>query len=276
MASFVSLSIFAGAAWCVFTTPAHAQEKVPIGKSAEVTAKTRHAPADMKKAGYTITFSDEFKGDKLNPKKWIDSYPFGARTHNNGEQEYYAPDGVLVENESLRFKAEKREMGGMPYTSGMATTFGKFAQRYGWFEIRAKMPKGKGMWPAFWLLPEDGKSWPPEIDILEILGHEPSKVHMTNHWRIDTGTHHEGKGVDFTGPDFTTGYHTYALQWTPEEMVWYIDGIERYATRQHVPQEPMYVLLNLAVGGDWPGNPDDTTPFPSYMDTDYIRVYAKK
>ena len=267
--------MIAGVAFA-FAAPAHAQEKVPMGKAAKESASTRYAPKNMAKAGYKMTFSDEFKNSKLNTKKWIDSYPFGARTHSNGEQEYYAPDAVSVENGNLRFKAERRKMGGMPYTSGMATTFGNFSQKFGWFEIRAKMPAGKGMWPAFWLLPADGKKWPPEIDILEILGHEPNKVHLTNHWRTDGPSHHEGKGVDFTGPDFTKDYHTYALQWTPTELVWYIDGVERYATREHIPQEPMYVLLNLAVGGDWPGNPDATTPFPSYMDIDYLHVYAKK
>ncbi len=83
------------------------------------------------------------------------------------------------------------------------------------------------------------------------------------------------KGDKFVGPDFTKSYHTYAVDWQPNEIVWYVDGVERFHVTENVPSVPMYILANLAVGGDWPGNPDATTPFPSYMDIDYIRVYQK-
>lgn len=230
---------------------------------------------DPRKLGYKLTFADEFKATRLDPQKWIDSYPGGVRTHSNNEQQYYAPDGYEVHDGFLRLKAERRSMGGMPYTSGIVTTYGKFAQKYGWFEIRMKMPAGKGMWPAFWLLPDD-RSWPPEIDVLEILGHEPQKVYMTNHYKNASGAH-EGKGDSFTatGPDFAAAYHTFALEWKPNELLWYVDGVERYHTTENVPSVPMYLLANLAVGGDWPGNPDSATPFPGNMDIDYIRVYSK-
>ncbi|HZO87787.1 MAG TPA: glycoside hydrolase family 16 protein [Chthonomonadaceae bacterium] len=230
-------------------------------------------PMNIQKKGWELVFHDEFDGDKLDTRKWIDSYPDNERTHSNNEQQYYAPDGYEVKDGYLRFIAEKRAMGGMPYTSGMISSYGKFSQKYGWFEIRARFPKGKGYWPAFWLLPET-KDWPPEIDVLEILGHEPNKVYMTNHWKNANGEH-EGKGDSFTGPDFSADFHTFAVDWEPTEIIWYVDGVERYRTTQHVPAEPMYILANLAVGGDWPGNPDETTPFPGYMDIDYIRVYQK-
>ena len=129
------------------------------------------------------------------------------------------------------------------------------------------------MWPAFWLLPADD-SWPPEIDVLEILGHEPNIVYTTNHYRNADGKH-EGKGDKWLGPDFSSGLHTYAIDWEPGEIVWYVDGVERYHTTANVPKQPMYVLANLAVGGDWPGQPDATTPFPSAMVIEYIRVYEK-
>ena len=163
-------------------------------------------------------------------------------------------------------------MGGMPYTSGMISSYGKFAQQFGWFEIRARFPKGKGMWPAFWLLPPT-KDWPPEIDVLEILGHETDKVYMTNHWKNSTGKH-EGKGESFKGPDFSAAYHTFAIDWEPDAIIWYVDGVERYKTTENIPAEPMYLLANLAVGGDWPGNPDATTVFPGDMQVDYVRIYT--
>src|SRR5262249_48826216 len=156
--------------------------------------------------------------------KWIDSYPDNERTHSNNEQQYYAEDGWEVKDGRLRFIALRRKMGGMPYTSGMVSSYGKFDQKYGWFELREKFPTGKGMWHGFCVLPAD-KSWPPEIDVLEILGHEPDKVYMTNHWRKPGGGH-EGKGDHFKGPDFSTDYHTFAIEWGPEAIVWYVDGVE--------------------------------------------------
>jgi beta-glucanase (GH16 family) len=228
----------------------------------------------MEQRGWKLTFHDEFNGKKLDTHKWIDSYPDNQRTHNNNEQQYYAPDGYEVHDGQLHLKAEKRAMGGMPYTSGMVSSYGKFAQQYGWFEIRARFPKGKGYWPAFWLLPNT-KAWPPEIDILEVLGHETDKVYLTNHYRDDNGQH-GSKGDSYQGPDFAADFHTFAVDWEPNAIIWYVDGTERFRVTEHIPAEPMYILANLAVGGDWPGMPDDTTVFPSTMDIDYIRVYQRK
>ena len=227
----------------------------------------------MEKKGWKLTFDDEFNGNSLDRSKWIDSYPDNVRTHGAEELEYYSPDGYEVTNGVLRLKGENRPSGGKPYTSGMVTSFGKFAQEFGWFEMRAKFPRGKGYWPAFWLLPSN-KTWPPEIDVLEILGHEPNKDYMTNHYRNAEGKH-EGKGGSFIGPDFSTDFHTFALDWEPGSITWYVDGVQRYQTTENVPAEPMYMLANLAIGGGWPGNPDATTPFPGYMDVDYIRAYSK-
>ncbi len=232
----------------------------------------RRIPTGLKKKGWTLTFSDEFSGNALDTQKWTDMYP-DSRTHGNGEQQYYAPDGYRVSGGQLHLLAERRAMGGKPYTSGMVSSHDKFSQRYGLFEIRAKFPKGKGMWPAFWLLPAT-KQWPPEMDVLEILGHEMNKIYFTNHWRNETGGH-EGFGGNWVGPDFSAAFHTISMEWTPTETIWYVDGVERFHTDKGVPHEPMYLIANLAVGGEWPGNPDATTPFPSSMDIDYIRAYQR-
>jgi beta-glucanase (GH16 family) len=229
---------------------------------------------DMEKKGWVLTFHDEFDGKKLDAGKWIDSYPDNVRTHGSEEKQWYAADGCEVGKGRLRLKGEKREWEGHPYTSGMVTSYGKFAQQYGWFEIRAKFPKGKGYWPAFWLLPET-KAWPPEIDVLEILDQEPNKVYMTNHWRDETGKH-RSKGGSWVGPDFSADYHVFAVEWKPGEIIWYVDGVERFRSTEGVPAEPMYVIANLAIGGTWGGYPDETTVFPGYMDIDYIRVYKRK
>lgn len=226
------------------------------------------------KSGWTLTFHDEFDGTKLDAKKWSDCYPGEQRTHSNNEQQYYATDGYELKDGILRFKAEKRKMGGMPYTSGMISSYGKFKQKYGWFEIRARFPQGKGMWPAFWLLPAT-KAWPPEIDILEILGHDPSKVYFSTHYKT-AKSRHEYKTGFWVGPDFSKEFHTIALEWSPGLCIWYVDGVERHRHADGVPDESMYIIANLAVGGDWPGMPDAKTPFPGFMDIDYIRVYARK
>jgi beta-glucanase (GH16 family) len=225
------------------------------------------------KPGWTLTFADEFDGAALDAAKWMDSYPGGVRTHSNNEQQYYAADGMQLEKGTLRLTAERRATDGMPYTSGMICSAGKFAQRYGWFEIRARFPRGQGLWPAFWLLPASGV-WPPEIDVLEVLGQEPNAVHLTSHWRSVSGKR-EWSTLKFVGADLTADFHTFAVDWEPDRITWYVDGVERFHTTEHIPQEPMFLLANLAVGGDMPGMPDGSTPFPATMSVDYIRVYQR-
>ncbi len=224
------------------------------------------------KPGWRLTFHDEFSGNRLDTKKWHDQYWHG-RTHSNNELQYYAPDGYEVRNGVLRLRAERRAMGGMNYTSGMIASHDKFAQQFGCFEVRARFPKGKGFWPAFWLLPATRK-WPPEIDVLEILGHETSKVYFSTHWR-EVGGKHQFKTFHWSGPDFGKEFHTFAAEWKPGEVIWYVDGRERARSQHGIPAEPMYLIANLAVGGDWPGNPDVTTAFPGVMEIDWIRVYER-
>jgi Beta-glucanase/Beta-glucan synthetase len=235
------------------------------------------APSPAERPGWTLTFADEFGGDTLDTSRWLDSYPNGERTHSNNEQQYYAPYGATVRDGYLCFTAERRSEGGMPYTSGMVSSYGKFAQQYGRFEIRARFPKGKGLWPAFWLLPET-RAWPPEIDVVEIVGHKPNEALLSHHWRESGagGRRHVWQTKTFTGPDFCAeDFHTFAVEWGPDEIVWYVDDVERHRATHNVPREPMYVLANLAVGGDLPGMPDETTPFPAVMEVDYIRVYQR-
>jgi beta-glucanase (GH16 family) len=273
-----TLSLSGSAAWGA-ATGTHRRAPLAACKTSDGSAarrEKRYRPLLKEKKmreGWELTFHDEFAGDQLDRSKWEDQYWHG-RTHSNNERQYYAPDGYETKDGKLRFKGEKREMGGMPYTSGMISSLGHFSQTYGYFEMRAKFPSGKGYWPAFWLLPVT-KQWPPEIDILEILGHEPNKIYFTTHWRDEQGKH-QGKGGNFVGPDFSKDFHTFGLEWSPGECVWYVDGEERYRSTAGIPSEPMYVIANLAIGGDWPGNPDASTRFPGYMEIDYIRVYRKK
>jgi beta-glucanase (GH16 family) len=225
--------------------------------------------------GWKLTFNDEFDGGALDLQKWTPNDPWGRE--RNRELQAYVPEAFEVRDGILRVKAEKREAAysGKPrsYTSGMMTTYRKFAQQYGRFEIRCRVPKGKGIWPAFWLLP-DPLGWPPEIDVLETLGHEPQKVYFTHHFRGEQ-RQRKSDGGSWNGPDFSAGFHEFAIEWTAERIVWFVDGVQRFQSEKSIPQTKMYLLANLAVGGDWPGAPDDQTPFPSAMEVDYVRAYEK-
>ena len=152
-----------------------------------------------------------------------------------------------------------------PYVSGLISTQPSFAQTYGYFEIRAELPQGKGLWPAFWMLPKDD-SWPPELDVVESIG-DPSHVYMTAHSR-------HGKSFGTEAHITPHVFHTFAVSWDRRDLIWYIDGGEagRIATPEDM-HKPMYLLANLAVGGNWPGAPDASTRFPAKLMIDYIRAY---
>jgi hypothetical protein len=157
------------------------------------------------------------------------------------------------------------QLDGFRYTSGLITTQPSFAQAYGYFEMRAKLPRGKGVWPAFWMLPADF-SWPPELDVMESIG-DPGLYWTTAHSKVDDrpGDKHE------IAPD---AFHVFAVSWDPKEIIWYLDG--REMRRQPTPPDmnkPMYLLANLAIGGSWPGDPDASTRWPARMSIDYIRAY---
>jgi beta-glucanase (GH16 family) len=249
-------------------------------------------------AGWRLTFSDEFDGETLDPTKWRTSDFWGNQTlAGNGEKQCYVPQAVTQSDGQLRLTASrsvtpasacKGAHADLPFTSGMVTTAGcrsyeqsetckqlrPFAQSYGYFEIRARLPKGKGLWPAFWLMPFD-RSWPPEIDIMEMLGHTPSTVYHTYHYLDAAGARQKAGGSNETR-DFSASFSTFGIDWRPGLLIWYVDGSESFRySGPGVTAKDMYLLLNLAVGGYWPGDPDQTTPFPATMAIDYIRVYKR-
>jgi beta-glucanase (GH16 family) len=234
---------------------------------------------------WRLVFHDEFDGTALDTTKWHTCFWWATDTcsiESNHELELYNRDDILVQNGSLRLRAQKRDLVGWNgviyhYTSGMVMTGGRkyekppeFTFTYGYAEARVKVPAGQGLWPAFWMLPVSYNSR-PEIDIMEILGHQPNVQHMNYHYVGGDS------GATWTGPDFSAGWHTFAVDWEPSAIIWYVDGVERYrfTNTAYISNEPMYVLLNLAVGGDWPGAPNSSTVFPSYYDIDYVRIWQK-
>jgi beta-glucanase (GH16 family) len=226
--------------------------------------------------GWKLTFHDEFDGQAVDTSKWNLRDPWGRV--RNRELQAYVADAFEVRDGLMRIKAEKRHAmydgKDRSFTSGMMTTYGKFSQQYGRFEIRFRAPKGKGLWPAFWLLPEP-LGWPPEIDVLEVLGQDTKTIYFTHHWR-ESGRARKSDHMQYkSDADFARDYHVIAIEWSPHEIRWEVDGRECFRSMKSIPQARMYLLLNLAVGGDWPGPPDDETVFPAYFEVDYVRVYQR-
>jgi beta-glucanase (GH16 family) len=244
---------------------------------------------------WKLIWHDEFDGTKLDTSKWN---VLLRENSKHGELQYYVPDEVYVEKGMLILRSRKRNFGSKEYTSGRLDTKGKFAPTYGRFEIRARLPLGKGLWPAHWLYPENrdwqmekmmedavaaGKErlipeerpWYSEIDIMEFLGHEPNTLYGTIHYCSFDGTRRSSSGT-WKGPvDYTKDFHVYSLEWEPDSIRWYIDGNLIHATTNGIPHKPHYLILNTAVGGSWPGNPDSTTVFPQLHEIDYVRFYQK-
>jgi beta-glucanase (GH16 family) len=226
---------------------------------------------------WQLTFSDEFNGTSLDTSKWATQY-VGGGCHNNDEQECYQAANVTASGGVLHLTAKQQTVtvGSKTYnyTSGLIQNASSFSQTYGYFEMRAKLPKGQGFWPAFWTLPNNG-NWPPEIDIVE-MGKAGSftTAWMTLHWGTNGSDSFQENS--FASTDFSQAFHVYAVDWEPGQVTWYIDGVQRaQMATSNVPSMPMYVLANLAVGGSYPGNVNSSTPLPSNMDIDYIRVWSK-
>ena len=247
--------------------------------------------------GWQLTWSDEFDGPKGSPadsSKW--SFDIGGNGWGNNELETYTSRiaNSYVENGRLVIKALKETFTGPDritrnYTSARLLTKNKFSQTYGRFEGRIKVPYGQGIWPAFWMLGDNiaTAGWPNcgEIDIMENIGKEPSIAHGTLHGPGYSG----GSGISAAytlpkGQKFSNDFHTFAVEWEPNVMRFYVDA-KLYSTRtpadlpagtKWVFDQPFFIILNVAVGGTWPGNPDATTVFPQQMLVDYVRVYQRR
>ena len=231
--------------------------------------------------GLRLTFDDEFDRFEHSPDGsvgWMTRYTHGRTLPN--ELEYYSDSSVgadpfRVEDGVLVITARPGATPpGLPYVSGAITTYPRFAQRYGYFEMRAQLPSGRGLWPAFWLLPAD-RSWPPEIDVFEVLGQAPDTLYVSTHSKV--GGPNVGVTQSVRVADVSKGFHRYGMDWRPDRITWCIDG--RQVADAPTPADlnvPMFLLANLAVGGpgSWPGPPDAATRFPAEMRIDYVRAYA--
>lgn len=241
----------------------------------------------QKVVNYTnLVMQDEFSVDgALSNSLWNYNIGTGSNGWGNNELEYYTdrPENVKIENGMLKITAIKESYNGSAYTSARITTKGKFAQKYGRFEARMKMPYGKGMWPAFWLLGEnsDAVVWPQcgEIDIMEYRGQEPSTTNGTVHGPGYSGASAITKLYTLPNDRFDTDFHIFGIEWGENYINFYVDDVlynqitPEKVSGQWVFDQPFYIIINLAVGGNYVGSPNNQTVFPQSMLIDYVRVY---
>ena len=242
------------------------------------------------KGTWNLLFHDEFDASTLDTTKWntcFFNFAVGnGCDHGTDEQELYQPNNVSISHSMLNLQANHQTVTAVNkrtyhYTSGMISTgpasylsSPKFVFKYGYAEMRAKIPAGVGLLSTFWLLPAS-LNWPPEIDTFEIIGNDPTTLAMHYTYPISTSKTAQ-VGNSLQGADFSADWHTFAIDWEPGSITWYVDGVKsyNYATIA-VPSQPMYLLANLAVGGALPGSPTASTPFPGLFQIDYIRVWQK-
>lgn len=238
---------------------------------------------------YGIIWQDEFEGPAgqlPDSSKWV----FDVGTDWGNLQLEFDTDraeNVSLDGDgNLAIVARREDFGGQEYTSGRIKTKDLFEQTYGRFEARIKLPIGQGIWPAFWMLGADIDEvhWPQcgEIDILEYLGHEPRSIHGTIHGPGHSGDNAVTRKHTLSQGGFNLGFHEFAIEWGPGVITWFVDGYEYHKVTpgdlphgaEWVYEDPFFILLNLAVGGRWPGSPDEETVFPQTLLVDYVRVYG--
>jgi beta-glucanase (GH16 family) len=260
-------------------------------------SRLRSAVSSTSSDGWTLVWADEFNvadGSAPDSTKW--AFDLGGGGWGNKELESYTkrPGNVQIQGGNLVITARSEKYTGddgiaREYTSARLKTQKLFAQPYGRFEARIKIPAGEGMWPAFWMLGEDigAVGWPKcgEIDIMENIGKEPGAVHGSLHGPSSSAaTTSQTSTVQLPeGQKFADDFHIYAVEWDLNGVKFFVDSTnyatmtkEQWpATGPWVFDHPFFIILNLAVGGDWPGPPDAKTQFPKQMLVDYVRVYKK-
>jgi len=241
-----------------------------------------------------LVWADEFNANNLDPEVWFfesgDGSQYGIPGWGNNELQWYLTDNAELSNGNLVVTSRRESQSGKDFTSARISTVDRFAFRYGRIEARIRLPGGQGLWPAFWLLPQDdtygGWAASGEIDVMEAVNLGAAggnTVHGTIHYGGEWPDNVSSGSEYLVATNATTDFHDYALEWDETELRWYVDGV-LYAMQNAwstasadfpAPfDQPFYVLLNVAVGGNFPGSPDAATVFPVTMEVDYVRVYS--
>ncbi len=242
-------------------------------------------------AGFSLSWEDEFDGDSLNAAYWTQELGDGCPNNcgwGNKELQYYRADNTILSKGNLIITAKKQSFGSRQYTSSRIVTKGKKFFKYGRIDIRAALPKGKGLWPALWMLGSniDAVSWPScgEIDIMELAGDLPNRVVGTVHFGSNTADHqYKGNSKYLPGnEDFNSSFHVFSLNWEADKIEFLVDDQIFYTVTPATVNGAAYpfnknffFIFNVAVGGNFPGDPDGTASFPQSMIVDYVRVFKK-
>ncbi|MBK7523638.1 MAG: glycoside hydrolase family 16 protein [Saprospiraceae bacterium] len=245
----------------------------------------------LENRNWTLTWSDEFEGEKdqaPDPTKWTYDLGTGQNGWGNNEYQTYTqrPENVGLDGDGyLVITALNQPFGGANFSSARIKTQGLFTQKYGRFEARIKSPYGPGIWPAFWMLGENINevSWPQcgEIDIMELRGQAPSTMYGTLHGPGYSGGNAVSKNYSLTNARFDNDFYLYAVEWDENKIDFFVNNyLYGRITKEDVPGEwvydqPFYMILNVAVGGNFVGFPTSQTPFPQQMVIDFVRVYQK-
>lgn len=273
---------------CVATLPDLACSRAAGPVPGPVSAPGNTQAMDTSGHPYTLVWSDEFNGTGLpDPAKW--SYDTGGNGWGNNELEYYTQrlQNARVENGNLVIETRKEDYQGSHYTSARLLTRGKASWTYGKMEIRAKLPAGRGTWPAIWLLSDTQPlRWPDdgEIDIMEEVGFDPNQIHATIHCGAYNGVKGNQKTSILSIPSAQDSFHVYSVEWTPDSMTFSVDQ-RAYLTYNNDHsgystwpfQHNFFLILNIAIGGNWGGQQGvDDSIFPQQMLVDYVRVYQRQ
>lgn len=264
-------------------------EEVTIGLETQPVPLSRGYTSPLVQPGYTLVWNDEFNANVIESANWTFETGDGCPTlcgWGNNEKQYYREENAWVGDSTLTIEARRESFGSRDYTSARMKTQGKITQQYGRIDVRALLPEGQGLWPAIWAMGENISSagWPAcgEIDIMEMIGGSgrENTVHGTLHWENE-GSHAQYGGSN-TLPssvyNYSEAYHVFSIIWDENSIKWYSDDVlyhEMSITDSELSEfhQPFFFLLNVAVGGNWPGNPVPSTDFPQQMKVDYIRVY---
>lgn len=231
--------------------------------------------------GYTLAWDDEFNGTQLDPSKWYAINSLGGNQQRGCCLDYsysslITPNQVQVHDGMLAITTERNTGGGAAYRTGAITTetlsgTPTYTFTYGRIDIRAKLPRGRGVWPAMWLLTSPATTPVSyEIDIMEMLGQDPHTLYQV--------VHHDG-GREYCsdqGPDYSQAFHVFTLDWEPGKLTWAIDGQTLCTVTRYVPSQPMYIIINTALSdGSWGEAVNNSTPLPQTFEADYVRVYKR-
>jgi hypothetical protein len=239
--------------------------------------------------GYELVWSDEFRGAQLNSDKWTHEIGTGNNGWGNNELQFYRSENTYIHNnEYLVIEARRENFGGRQFTSSRIITSEKASFKYGRVDIRAALPRSQGIWPALWMLGDSfwQRGWPScgEIDIMEMLGHQPNKIYGTAHWGPNFNQRQFKEKSIFSGGggNFHQQFHVFSIIWQEDRIEWYMND-QLFNTLTPLDMngfdypfnDSFFFIFNIAVGGNWPGNPDQTTLLPQHLIVDYIRVFQK-